>query len=180
MVRSCTRIGTVKAAKLIALLVLGLTACGHSEPKKPIRYIIDSGTSGWVKVTYNQPESPELPVEGGFSVVRISYKDMNIATRNRMNPSFDDSEFYYQSPDGKRVRLSSADNDQRLLWALEKTSDNDVEREAFFVGKQEQFNRISKSGAEMGTGLLENKSPDPRKGIDGVADPGKVDTALPK
>jgi hypothetical protein len=62
-----------------------------------------------------------------------------VSTRSRMNPAWDGSEFYYRHPDGKRVRLSSRDDSQRRLWGLEKTSDSEGDREAFFVGKQEQF-----------------------------------------
>ena len=109
---------------------------------KATRYIIDSGASGWVKITYNRPDAPELPVEEGFAVVRLP-QDLRISTRNRMNPSWEGSEFYYQSPDGKRVHLTSTEDPQRRLWALEKTSDTDGDREVFFVGKEEQFTPAS-------------------------------------
>jgi hypothetical protein len=173
----------VKAVKLIAMMALGLTACSHLQPNQPvrhIRYIIDSGTTGWVKVTYNRRDAPELPVQDGFAVVHLTAQNLSVATRDRMNPSWDGSEFYYQSPDGNRVRLSSADNDQRLLWAMEKTSDNDGEREAFFVGKEEQLNHLPRSSTEMGTGLLQTKPVDPKKMVDEHTDSPKVDSVLPK
>src|SRR5664279_4274576 len=127
----------MKAAKLIGLAGLAMIACGHPQPK-PARYILASGASGWVKITYNRPDAPELPVEDGFAIIRIP-ANLKIATRSPRNPSWDGSEFYYQGPDGKRVRLSSKDDAQRRLWGLEKSSNTDGDYDIFFVGKQEQF-----------------------------------------
>ena len=128
-----------------------------------------AGGVGWVKVIYNVPDAPELPVEDGFVVVRVPLGG-KIVTRSRMNPSWNDSEFYYQSPDGKRERLSSKDDDNRRLWGMEKTFDNQRDtrndQEVFFVGKQEDFTRLFKASGDMGTGLLEQKPPNPAKEAD--------------
>jgi hypothetical protein len=165
----------VKAGKLIGLAALGLTACGHSQSKST-RYVIDSGASGWVKITYDRKDAPELPVEDGFIVVRIS-PDMKVVTRSHMNPAWDGSEFYYQSPDGKRVRLSSKDDNKRRLWALEKTSDSDGDREVFFVGKPEQFTQASSFTRE--TDIVPATPPEPEKEPT-TFDPTKIETSLPK
>jgi hypothetical protein len=176
----CTKIGTVKATKLIVTLALGLAACSQPPSNKPVRYLIDKGTTGWVKVTYNRQEAPELAVQDGFVVVHLTAMDLNVNTRSLMNPSWDGSEFYYQSPDGKRERLSSADNNKRRLWAMEKTSDSGGDREVFFVGSEDQLNHKPGSGSEMGTGLLQTKRPDPRKMADERSDHMKIETELPK
>jgi hypothetical protein len=127
---------------LIGWAALGLTACSHSQASRPTRYILKSGASGWVKIIYNRSDAPELPVQDGFAVVNV-LPDMVIRTRSPMNSTWDGSEFYYQTPDGKRVKLSSKDDAQRLLWGLDKTSDSNGDRESFFVGKDSEFNQTS-------------------------------------
>jgi hypothetical protein len=171
----CTRIGKVAALELIGMVVLGLGACSH--PPKPARYIVDSGTSGWVKIMYNHPEAAELPVQNGFAVVRIP-ADLRIVTRSRMNPSWDGSEFYVQGPDGKLVRLYTKDDDNRRLWGMEKTADDQGEREVFFVGKQDEFTHVSRAAGDMGTGLMHAKPPDATSEM--PADPAKTEPSLPK
>jgi hypothetical protein len=169
----------VKPAVFISLAVLAITACNRVQPAKPVRYIINSGTAGWVRITYNRSDAPQLPVEDGFAVVRIP-QDMSFATRSRMNPSWDGSEFYYQGPDGKRQRLSSKDDAQRRLWGLEKTSDDKGDREVFFVGKPEQFTQVFKAAGDMGSGNVESTRPDPKKEAESELDLRKIQTDLPK
>ncbi len=139
-------------------------------------YIIDSGRTGWVKIVYDRPEEKELPVQNGFAIAHLG-ADLKLFTRNRMNPSWDRSEFYYQGPDEKRVRLSSTDGDGRRVWAQEKTSDAEGERDGFFVGNQEEFSASLKTPKSIGGGLWQpSKAAEPATS----ADPAKILTELPK
>jgi hypothetical protein len=170
---------------IIGFALAGLSGCGtnhDSPPRKtvPTMYIIDSGQTGWVKVVYNVPDEKELPVQNGFAVAHIG-QDLKLFTRSRMNPSWDESQFYYQTPDGKRVRLSSADSPSRLIWAQDKTTDAEGEREAFFVGNQGQLSQDLKTPQSIGGGLVhapaESEEPkDPEQ----PPDASKVLTELPK
>jgi hypothetical protein len=143
---------------IVVFVVVGLTGCSAQPPKPqktvPTIYIIDSGRTGWVKVIYNRPDEKELPVENGFAVAHLG-QDLKLFTRSRMNQSWDGSQFYYQTADGKRVRLSSADNAERLIWAQDKTSDDKGEREDFYVGSQEELSRDLKTPSLAGDGLLQ-------------------------
>jgi hypothetical protein len=165
------------------LLLFGLAACNRQSAPRPARYVMDSGASGWVTVIYNQPDAPELPVEDGFAVIRVP-ASMKVATRSRMNPFFDGSEFYYQGPDGKRVRLSSQDGDQRRLWGLEKKPADTEGKEVFFVGKSEEFTHVFRAAGDLGTGLLQSKQPKPEDEktapVDLNPDHLKIETELPK
>ena len=129
---SCNKIGSMRTVLFswFGVSILALTACSRVQHPKPARYILDNGVTGWVKVTYNRPDAPELPEEDGFAIVRISH-DMSIATRSRMNPSWDGSEFYYRDANGQLVRLSKTANDQSRLWGMEKTSNDQGDREVF-------------------------------------------------
>ena len=109
---------------------------------------------GWVKIVYHRPDEKELPVENGFAIAHIG-QDLKLFTRSRMNQSWDGCQFYYQTAEGKRVRLSSADNAERRIWALDKTSDDKGEREAFFVGSQEELSRALTTPSTVGDGLLQ-------------------------
>jgi hypothetical protein len=165
----------MKVVRLIGLTMIALTSCSRVQPPKPTRYILDSGATGWVKITYDRSDAPELPVEEGFAVVRVPL-DLKISTRSRMNPSWEGSEFYYQSSDGKRARLSSKDDAQRRLWGLDKTSDKDGDRETFFVGEELQFTHAFKLGNGFGPGGAGPSLPVPAT----QADRMKILTDLPK
>jgi len=164
----------MKAVTLVVLLIMGLCACSHAP--KATRYILDSGTTGWVKIKYNRVDAPELPVENGFAIVRIS-QDLTVSTRNRMNSSWDRAEFYYRTSAGKLKPLRTADNEQRQLWALEKITDGEGEREVFFVGEQELFTSGGKLRGDHSRGSM-NSSP-----VEATMNPldrMKIETSLPK
>jgi len=120
---------------------------------------------GWVKIAYNRSDGKELAVENGHAVILIP-DNLKVTTRNRMNKSWEGSEFYYKGADGKLVRLSSKDGDQRMLWGLEKTSDSDGDREVFFVGPQKDFTKVFNAEGDMGSGLLSAPPPDPKAEAD--------------
>ena len=154
----------MRGGSFFVLSLLGIAACSLGAPK-PVRYVLPSGTVGWVKIAYDRSDGKELAVENGHAVMLIS-DSLKVTTRNRMNKSWEGSEFYYKGADGKLVRLSSKDGDQRMLWGLEKTSDSDGDREVFFVGKQGDFTKVFNASGDMGTGLLDAKPPDPKTEAD--------------
>lgn len=164
---------------LASCVVLGLTGCSRLEHRKPVRYILDSGATGWVKITYNRSDAPKLPVEDGHTVVRIS-SDLHVVTSSPMNSTWEGSEFYYRRPDGQLIKLSSEDNDQRRLWGLEKTSNRQGDREVFFVGRQQQFTQVYAATGDLGTGLLQEKAPEQDLHADFGSDLMKLDTAQHK
>jgi len=165
------------------LVAVGLAGCGKtSQPRQalPSIYIIESGQTGWVKVIYNRPEEKELPVENGFAVARIG-PDLKLFTRSRMNPSWEGSKFYRRMPYGKQVQLSSEDNSSRCIWAQEKTTDVDGEREIFFVGDQQELSRDFKGALGSGSGLSEpTRNAETSVEPEDHPDPNKILTALPK
>jgi hypothetical protein len=150
----------MRAAIVIVVAGFCLAACSHAPNAS--RYIIDGRTTGWVKVIYNRPDAPPLPVENGYAVVRISQNPL-VVTGSPMNPSWEKSEFYYRLPDGKMVMLSSADDKNRLLWGMEKTSDQDGDREVFFVGGEEHFTRAVKIRSSLGASMIRSRPLDPPK-----------------
>jgi hypothetical protein len=157
------------ATSVIVLALTVLTGCGSATQKPvPTIYIIDSGRTGWVKVLYNVHDEKELPVQNGFAVAHLG-QDLKLFTRSRMNPSWDGAQFYYQTPDGKRVRLSPADEPSRRIWAQDKTTDAQGEREAFFVGSPEELSATLTSG-ETGGGLVK-----PTKDPEQPVTPGQPD-----
>jgi hypothetical protein len=166
---------------VVGLVLGGLAGCGSkslSQPQTgvPTMYVIDSGMSGWVKIVYRLPDEKELPVLEGFAVARIP-PDQKLFTRSRMNPSWEGAKFFYQTPDGKRVELPSADNDSRRIWGQDKTTDAAGERETFFVGDQQQFSQSFKAQKSFGGGLWQpGADSDQAK----PADPNKTEPDLPK
>jgi hypothetical protein len=167
----------VTVLKLTGLAALGLIGCSHSP--KPARYVLESGSTGWVKIKYNLPDGPELPVQDGFEVVRIPAY-LTVVTKNHMNPSWEGAEFYYRSPDGKLVRLASTDDKERRIWAMEKTSDSGGDREVFYVGKEEQFSHLKKSGFFTVPDPAAAKSAETADEPDLKSDHMKIETSLPK
>jgi hypothetical protein len=157
-----------------------LCGCGSKAPVQsgemhPVIYIIDSGQTGWVKIYYNRPSEKELPVESGSMIAHVG-QDLKLFTRSRMHPSWEQSRFYYQTPDGKLVQLSAEDNASRRIWGEEKNAGQDREWETFFVGEQEQFSKQFQSKPVEG---LMAPSPEMPQPDTPPADPGKVLTELP-
>ena len=170
------------AAIVVGLAVVSLTGCGSRSSQRqkaaPTIYILESGKTGWVKIVYNRADEAELPAQNGFVVARIG-QDLKLFTRSRMNPSWDGSQFYYQAPGGKRVRLSSADNGSRLIWAQEKITDADGGHETFFVGKEQQLSgnlHSAWNGGFLAPPKDSGKTGKPEK----PPDMGKVLTELPR
>jgi hypothetical protein len=168
---------------IVGFVLFGLTGCGSpsEKPQKsvPTIYIIDSGRTGWVKIVYNRQDEKELPVENGFAVAHVG-QDLKLFTRSRMNQSWDGAQFYYQAPDGKRVRLSSADNGSRLIWGMDKTSGDGGEREAFFVGSQDEMSEHLKSQQMLGGGLVTPPTDPEKSGTAAQRDARDVVNELPK
>lgn len=119
-------------------------ACNRT---RPTHYIVPADYHGWVRITYNIEQGLDLPVEDGFTLARIDYF-RRMRVRNKMNPSWDGSDFYSQDASGKRTRLMTTGPD-RHIWATEKISDHDGDRESFFVGDQNQFSRGLNTGAGL-------------------------------
>ena len=168
----------MKAVTITVLAVFGLLACGHSRPNVT-RYILPDGTAGWVKILYNHPDAPELPVQNGASVVRIP-ESLKVTTRSLMAPNWESAEFYYQKSDGQLVRLATQGDQQRRLWGMEKSSNPDGDQETFFVGKSDQFTHVYKTGNDMNTSLADKPVPSP---LDKESDPAerlKIETDAPK
>jgi hypothetical protein len=172
-----------RIAATVGLVLVGLSSCGRvGQPRQalPVVYVIESGKTGWVKVIYNRSDEKELPVENGFVVARVG-QDLKLFTRSRMNPSWDGSMFYYRMPDGKRVPLSREDNASRRIWAQEKTTDADGEREVFFVGDQRELSRDFGATGSLGSGLSgPGQNAQTSTEPDDQIDPNKILTALPK
>ncbi|HEY3841346.1 MAG TPA: hypothetical protein VGL72_32470 [Bryobacteraceae bacterium] len=167
----------MKAVRLSILAFSGLLACGHSRPKVT-RYILPDGTAGWVKIAYNRSDSPELPIENGAAVVRIP-GNMKVATRTAMTSDWNAAEFYYQKSNGQLERLATQGEQQRRLWAMEKTSTSDGDQESFFVGKPDQFTKVYKTGNDMNTSLADKPVPSPLDSTD-PSERLKIETELPK
>ena len=81
-----TKIGVMRGGSFIVLSVLGIAACSLG-PLKPVRYVLPSGTVGWVKIAYNRSDGKELAVENGHVILPIS-DSLKVTTRNPMNKSW--------------------------------------------------------------------------------------------
>jgi hypothetical protein len=147
---------------LVLLLVCVLTACSGDSARpafaKPTIYLVDDGGTGWVRIIYNQKNAGELPIENNFVIARIP-RGGRLLTRSRMNPSWDGSEFFYMSAEGKRIPLQADGEKDRRIWAKEKTSDPKGDHEDFFIGTEAQASNRSQmsfvgSGFEVAPNLL--------------------------
>lgn len=128
-----------------------------------------------MKVVYSISDEKELPVQNGFAVARIG-PDQKLFTRSRMNPSWDESQFYYETSDGKRVRLEAKDGPSRNVWGQEKTDDTSGQREFFFVGTQDQMSGTLRTPQTAGDGLL---AP-PKDAVKSASPEHDLINALPK
>jgi hypothetical protein len=146
----------MRIAVFLGLVVVAVTSC---TSRRPVRLIIQDGTAGWVKVNFGRAGAPKIPVEDGIYTIRVP-QNRKVETSDDKFGSLDNAEFYYETRDGKRVRLSAnQDDNARRIWAGEYSKDKTGEHLTFFVGRDEQFTRVLVPPGSIASGILETNAP---------------------
>jgi hypothetical protein len=136
---------------LFLLLCIFSASASCQQQRRPCRYLIPEGYVGWVKIYFEIPNAPLLPIEDGHYLFKIPPTGvLKISSKFEGGVASDD--YYYVSGD-KRTKLESTGWDGGgMIWAGNNgVGGDDVDGgaavyEGFFVGTEEQ---LKKYGFQM-------------------------------
>lgn len=125
---------------IVAGVIIFISMTG--KPTQPThKYLLPTGFTGWVEVTYEQPSFPALKKEGSSIInyeVPPSGKIMT-SSKNDTGPM----EFYYVGQDGRLIEMP---NDIPKIHGVRTSSGGESsssekfpEKLTFFVGTEEQW-----------------------------------------
>ena len=142
------------AALVIILQIASISIYAQTRPL-PYRFLIPEGYVGWIRVDFNVPDAPPLPVEDGFYIFKFpetgrlqtSSSDVVESRRN---------EFLYYSNDGKYRLHEGGPLDSRLVQ--QEMSGPGSGQPApvpnhyryFFIGPTDVFDRYQASDQRLG------------------------------
>lgn len=116
------------------------------------KFLIPDGYVGWVKVEFQVPGTPAVPIDGGRSTFRIPAHGL-LQTSSAEHFGSNNDEYFYYAPGDLLRRLSSRGSSGRMVWAHMNgqagTAAASRDYEQFFVGTEEQF-RNQASDARIG------------------------------
>ena len=138
------------AIRWIAVLVTSfslVSSAGCQEKqRRPNRYLIPAGYVGWVRINYKISDTPVLPIEDGFYLLRFQ-TDGTINTSTYGEEGFASDEYYYIDSYGRRREIVAA-GDNGMIWGGVAFGSKTVRGKEpskyaeFFVGTKEQFQQV--------------------------------------
>ncbi len=137
----------VGVATLILLIGVGawfkinvVSTNARNPNPRSFRFLIPEGYSGWVRVEFEIPDAPLLPVEGGQTVLEIPPSG-TLRTSSPEQYGWARDEYVFYSTRGIQPLADSGPG--RLIWGKingEESSHSGTRKyEEFFVGTQQQF-----------------------------------------
>jgi hypothetical protein len=121
-----------------ALLLLGAVGCLRTRHSS--QFLIPDGYVGWVDVSYGVPKAPALPVEGGYSVVRLP-PNGKTQTSTEIEGGRAGDQFFYVKGDQRRRLQPSQPDGGGLIWGDGVTGKSRGATREFFVGPEKAFRR---------------------------------------
>ena len=132
------QLGT-RAAVVVCLGLLAnfLTGCMLRQGN---RVLIPTGYEGWIRVYYDVPNAPPLPVEGGKQVVRVPPNGV-VRTSSHHDSRYGEDEYFYSRSDGTLSKLPTEgvqDSPSALVHShLFQSSQSPVH--VFFIGPKAEL-----------------------------------------
>jgi hypothetical protein len=132
----------VGIATLILVGCLGIWSSINIRSSTPrsLRFLIPDGYSGWVRVEFEIPGAPPLPVDAGQTVVKIPSTGSLQTSSPEQYGWANDTYAFYSNAGHRSIADSGAD---RLIWGKingeASGSSGKRKYEEFFVGSQLQF-----------------------------------------
>lgn len=100
----------------LLMLVLIIASCPQTEDKRrPVRYWIPAGYTGWVKINFRVPNAPALPMEDGNYVAQIP-ANAQLETSSDIEYGTAKDEYYYYETGGKRPLKHTTFGGGGMIW----------------------------------------------------------------
>jgi hypothetical protein len=116
------------------------------DTRCPDRYLVPMGYVGWVKIIYNDKDSPPLPIENGCHLVRIPTNGV-LKTSSKIECGNANDEYYYYSENTRQVIEQTVDETSRLIWDGAIGGEGKEENLIFFFGTKTQCNESRLKGS---------------------------------
>ena len=121
-----------------------LTVCGcGTDQRRPDKFLIPNGYSGWVIVEHQVKGAAPIPVKGGYNVYTVP-PGGRLKTSTAMADGWADDEYDYVTPKGS-IRLAD-DGPGEMVWAAKSTYGALPEEgipliEVAFIGTKSQYDK---------------------------------------
>ena len=126
-------------------------ACYNPRTRRPTRFLIPEGYVGWVRIDFGIKDTPPLPIEDGFYLIKIPASG-RLQTSTEIEYGTAKDENYYYSGDSRRLLKVTGWGSGGMIWGDFTGSDVDSKGAYLysFVGTEEQFNNRPKEKDENG------------------------------
>lgn len=139
---------TIVAASLLVSSGVIFTACEEKRPSD--RFLIPKDYVGWVLVSYEVKDAPELPQKDGHNLIKFPPSGI-LKTSSKPKYGSATDEYYYYSNDSRQELPTTASGGNGLIWGggTGSTEGFPVNRK-MFVGTEEQFKKCGSENSEPG------------------------------
>ena len=112
----------------------------RNSTRRPSRFLVPQGYTGWVRVEFEVPGAPPLPIEAGQYVLRIP-ADGILRTSSPEQYGWAKDHYYYDSAQGMRPLADSGPDE--FIWGRVNGEASGIagkrKYEEFYVGTEPQF-----------------------------------------
>jgi hypothetical protein len=144
--RSAPILVAAVALALLTGLAVWLGASTRNSTHRAARFLIPEGYTGWIRVEFEVPGAPPLPMENGQYILKIP-PDGVLRTSSSEQYGWAQDHYYYDSAQGVRALPESGPTE--LVWGRingEKSAASGKRKyEEFFVGTAQEFREQMKS-----------------------------------
>jgi hypothetical protein len=129
-----------RVSPLIGAALLLLCAAGCLRTRRHTQFLIPDGYVGWVDISYGVPAAPPLPVESGYSVVRLPSSGKTQTSTEIEGGRAGDQFFSVKGDQRKRLQPSEPGGGG-LIWGDSVTGKSRGATREFFVGPEKAFRK---------------------------------------
>ncbi len=128
-------------------IVCAIVITGCEQARTPCVYEVPEGFTGWVLIEYENTNYPPLPKESGKLIFKIG-KDGRFFTSSKMQEGGAKDEYYYVG-NSRTPIPETISGKGGLIWGegngmTQKAGQKEIIYGEFFVGTEDQFNRLPK------------------------------------
>jgi hypothetical protein len=144
--RSTRIVVAVLTIAMLTGLAFRLVTSTRNSTHRASRFLIPEGYTGWIRVEFEVPDAPPLPMQNGQYILKIP-ADGILRTSSPEQYGWAQDHYYYDSAQG--VRALPESGQAELVWGRingeASAASGKRKYEEFFVGTAQQFRDQMKS-----------------------------------
>jgi uncharacterized protein DUF6843 len=131
-----------------------LTLDGRHSTRHSSRFLIPEGYVGWVRVEFQVPGAPPLPVEGTEYLFKFPRSGL-LRTSSAEEYGWAKDHYFYYSEKGARILRNTGSGGGGLIWGKVNAEESGPlgkrKYEEFFVGTEQQFGAHTRGEQNVGS-----------------------------